>query len=434
MRTLVAADLGRDARLHLVTPVAIGIAYYGLFVVAFNLYLLRLGYDTSFIGALGASGTALFVAFSLPAAAFGRRFGARRALLVGIGAYLVGFTALPFADLLPPGVQTPWLVTAYLVAFLGGPFYWVNGSLYLMAAAAPEQRTRAFALRTAWLPFAGVVGSLVGGFIPGSVATWTATTLADPGPYRVALFASGLAYLPAFVATWASSDLRPPRVPTGSPRPRLPWGILLTIGVIEAARMAGEVGAYGFFNVYLDTLSVRPAVIGAVMATGLALSGAAALLSPALARRWGGRRTVAACLIVMAATIAGLAWPAAPTAYVAYVATVAVAAIGMAALSAYRMELVPAAAWSTMAGVAVTGQGLGESLVLLAGGLTISVVGFAPYFLATAAAVLAGALVVLLFVRPVDTAPGSGEANAGPGRLPVRARFGRPRRASRGSR
>jgi hypothetical protein len=94
-----------------------------------------------------------------------------------------------------------------------------------------------------------------------------------------------------------------------------------------------------------------------------------------------------------------LALPSPAVAPVAYVATVALAAIGMAALSAYRMELVAPVAWSAMAGVAVTGQGVGESLVLLAGGLTITAFGFAPYYLATAAAVLAGAFVVLLRVR-----------------------------------
>ena len=395
MRSLVAGDLGRDARLHLITPLAIGVAYYGLFVVAFNLYLLRLGYDARFIGVLGASGTALFVGLSLPAAAFGRRFGARRALLVGIGAYLVGFTALPFADLLPAAVRTPWLVVTYLIAFLGGPFYWVNGSLYLMAATRPSERTRAFALRTAWIPFAGVLGSLAGGLVPGLIAAWTPATLDDPGPYRAALFASGLAYLPAFVATLASRDLRPPPVPPGRPRARLPWALLVAVGAVEAARMAGEVGTYGFFNVYLDALAVGPAAIGAIVASGLALSGVAALLAPTLARRWGGRRTVAASLVLMAGTIAALALPSPSVATVAYVATVALAAIGMAALSAYRMELVAPVAWSAMAGVAITGQGVGESLVLLAGGLTITAFGFAPYYLATAAAVLAGALVLL---------------------------------------
>ncbi len=399
MRSLVAGDLGRDARLHLVTPLVIGVAYYGLFVVAFNLYLLRLGYDARFIGVLGASGTALFVGLSIPAAAFGRRCGARRALLLGIGAYLVGFTALPFADLVPIDLRTPWLVVSYLIAFLGGPFYWVNGSLYLMAATGPSERARAFALRTAWIPFAGVLGSLAGGFVPGLVAAWTPATLADPAPYRVALFASGLAYLPAFLATLASRDLRPPPPPPDRPRARLPWGLLVAIAAVEAARMAGEVGTYGFFNVYLDALAVRPSAIGAVVAAGFALSGLAALLAPMLTRRWGGRRIVAASLVLMAGTIAALALPSPSIATLAYVATVALAAIGMAALSAYRMELVAPVAWSAMAGVAVTGQGLGESIVLLVGGLTITAYGFAPYYLATAAAVLAGALVVLLWVR-----------------------------------
>jgi MFS family permease len=403
LRTLLARDLGRDARLHLVTPLAIGVAYYGLFVVAFNLYLVRLGYDTSFIGYLGAAGTACFVAFSLPAAAFGRRWGARRALLVGTGAYLVGFTALPFADLLPLDARTAWLVTTYLIAFMGGPFYWVNGSLYLMAATEAGQRPRAFALRTAGIPFAGVVGSLVGGAVPGWIALATGATLDDAAPFRVALFASGLAYLPAFLATLASRDLRPPVEPLARSRPRLPWTLIAVVGVVEAARMAGEVGTYGFYNVHLDRLGVAPVLIGAVVAVGFALSGGAALLAPTLTRRWGSRPTIAWCMVAMAGAIALLAVPTPSAAFVGYVATGALAAVGMAALSAYRMELVAPAAWAAMAGVAVTGQGVGESLVLLAGGVTIEALGFTPYFLGVAALVLAGALFVALRLRPAPS-------------------------------
>jgi hypothetical protein len=102
----------------------------------------------------------------------------------------------------------------------------------------------------------------------------------------------------------------------------------------------------------------------------------------------------------MAGAIALLAVPTPSAAFVAYVATGALAAVGMAALSAYRMELVAPAAWAAMAGVAVTGQGVGESLVLLAGGVTIDALGFTPYFLGVAALVLAGALFVALRLRP----------------------------------
>jgi hypothetical protein len=404
LRTLFARDLSRDARLHLVTPLAIGIGYYGLFVVAFNLYLVRLGYDTTFIGLLGAAGTACFVAFSLPAAAFGRRWGARRALLIGTGAYLVGFTALPFADLVPLAVRTPWLVTTYLIAFLGGPFYWVNGSLYLMAVTEADQRPRVFALRTAALPFAGVVGSLIGGAVPGWFALATGASLDDAAPYRVALFASGLAYLPAFLATLASRDARPPADPAHS-RPRLPWTLIFGVGVVEAARMAGEVGTYGFYNVHLDRLAVSPAVIGTVIAAGFAVSGAAALLAPTLTRRWGARSTIAWCLVAMAGAIALIAVPLPLAAFVGYVATVALAALGMAALSAYRMALVAPAAWSAMAGVAVTGQGVGESFVLLAGGVSIDAFGFTPYYLGVAALVLAGGIFVALRLRPIGGEP-----------------------------
>jgi predicted MFS family arabinose efflux permease len=390
----------RDTRLHLITPVAIGISYYGLFIVAFNLYLLRLGYDTRFIGVLGAAGTLCFVVMSLPVSAFGRRWGSRRALLLGTGFYLVGFCLLPLTDLLPLGWRTPWLVATFVMGFLGGPFYWVNSNLYIMAVTAPADQPHAFALRTALLPFAGVLGSVVGGAIPQVLAVVTGASLDETGPYRATLLLSGLMYLPAFLATLASSDARHAPEPETAQRSRLPYALIGPILLVELARMAGEVGTYGFFNVYLDErLGVAPVVIGLVAGTALFISGVAALLTPALSVRIGTQRSVALAMVGMAVGLALLAIPRPFEAYLGYCLAMGLSAMSMSALSLYRMQIVGSAWWPAMAGAAVTGQGIGETVVLFAGGFVIAAYGFDRYFLLVAALVGIGAVAFWLRFR-----------------------------------
>ncbi len=68
-------QLNRDVRLFLVSAVAAGICYMGLYFLLINLYLLRLGYSIEFLGLFVSTGAFSFAFFSLPASMVGRRWG-----------------------------------------------------------------------------------------------------------------------------------------------------------------------------------------------------------------------------------------------------------------------------------------------------------------------------------------------------------------------
>ncbi|MBT5327347.1 MAG: hypothetical protein HOL51_14620, partial [Gemmatimonadetes bacterium] len=70
--------LSRDVRLFLVSVMASGVCYMGLYFLLINLYLLRLGYGLEFIGVFVSTGAFSFAISSLPAGIVGRRFGSRR--------------------------------------------------------------------------------------------------------------------------------------------------------------------------------------------------------------------------------------------------------------------------------------------------------------------------------------------------------------------
>jgi hypothetical protein len=63
----------RDVRLYMVTWILAGFCFVGIYMVLFNLYLLRLGYDPEFIGLVNAAGSLAFAILSLPAGALGGR-------------------------------------------------------------------------------------------------------------------------------------------------------------------------------------------------------------------------------------------------------------------------------------------------------------------------------------------------------------------------
>lgn len=384
--------LNRNVRLFLITPIAVGLSYYGFFLVLFNLYLLRLGYGPRFIGALTASGPLAFIVVSLPAGALSRLWGSRRLLLVGIGLYIVSFGLLPFADLLPAAWQAPWLFGFYVLAFLGGAFYWPNSEIYMMTVTRSAERSLVFSLRQALLPLAGFAGSLVAGALPRLIAAWLDTSLDDPAPFRYALLLSSVVYLPAFCAMLAT-DRAPVRAhesaaiePVTTSLVPLLSGTLITLIGIEVVWKGGNSGPINFFNVYLDSgLGLATAAVGMVIAFGQLFAAAAALATPLLTARYGLRQTVLLSLVGLGASLLLIAGP--PNwvaAAIGYVGLRSWTAISSSAIAVYRMELVGAQQWGLLSGGAVAGQGIGESGMLLAGGFIIAGAGFGAFFFAAA--------------------------------------------------
>ena len=119
-----------------------------MYVMLFNLYLLRLGYGTEFIGLVNAAAQLGVVVFSLPAGMLGHRWGVRRMLIVGPSVATIGLGILPLAEFVPTAWQAVWLVVTYIVAWLGGALYIVNGLPFVMSKTNSAERAHALAIRT----------------------------------------------------------------------------------------------------------------------------------------------------------------------------------------------------------------------------------------------------------------------------------------------
>jgi predicted MFS family arabinose efflux permease len=397
-------SLNKSVRLCLLGSALLGLTVSGgSYGVLLNLYLLRLGYGTQFIGVVNAMSPLANLLFSLPASALGKRWGSVRAMTVGIVLSLLGNGLLPLL-VPPPGLRETWILATYLIGGAGMALYLVNVSLFLIDATAPAERNHAFSLRVATLPFAGFAGSLVGGLLPGLYAVLLGDVPGSPVPYRYALLTSAVLLVPAIptmIATGKASDQplagreEAPDARAGAvSRGVIPLGLMTILALVSFLRVIGEGTPRAFLNVYLDAgLGLSTGHIGVLIAAGRLLSVPASLLMPLFAARWGNGRTVAFGALGVALSLLPLALvPHWIGAGLGFLALTTCAAIARSAFIVYGMEAVAPRWRSTVSAMTTMSAAISWGATAAIGGYLIDIAGYRSTFLAGAVATAAGAL------------------------------------------
>lgn len=396
----------RDMRLYLTANTITSIAYVGIYVMLFNLYLLRLGYGPEFIGLINAAAQLGVAAFSLVAGLLGRRWGSRRMLIAGLSVATTGLGLVPLAEFIPAGGQATWLVATYILAWLGGSVYIVNSLPFIMGATGPAERAHAFSTREALGPLAVFAGSLVGGLLPGLLVACVGGSLGDPAPYRYALFIAtalfGLAPLTLLATSKANpADPQPLQQQVASPssarpaeRSAPPLGLMAFMGVVILLQLAGMSVTATFFNVYLDiNLHLSPAWIGTLSAVAQLLAVPIALVAPVFVTRWGKGRTIIGGTLGMALSmfLLGLI-PHWSLAGLGFMGVSALFAVTIPVFNMCSQELVAPEWRATMAGAIAMATGLSRSAMAFGGGYLITTFSFSTLFLVSAGLTAAGAI------------------------------------------
>jgi MFS family permease len=395
--------------LYFVTIALVGFAIDGgVYAVLLNLFLLRLDYGTEAIGLINAAGTLTFALSSLPAGLLGERWGSRRMILIGLILLMVGSALLPFADMVAPEWQLAWLLAADVVLYMGLSLYFVNTAPFIMAAVDAGQRTRIFSLQTALLSMSAFVGSLIGGFLPATIASLLGMSAAQPAPYRYALIIAGVSLVVAVLAMRATPQTSTRREEAEAaaatampPVATAIVGLLAMIALVRLLQVAGMAATTTFFNVYLDqALLVPTAQIGAIVAFGRLLGVPAAFATSSLSARFGNRGVVIGASLVTAISILPLAlvphWGAAGLSFIGVIAS---SWIRYAASVVYFLELVPPSRRATVSGVTEMAAGLCFTALAFGGGYMIALFGYRSLFLAGAAITGLSALVFWLLFR-----------------------------------
>jgi len=282
------------ARLFLLTEL-LAWTCHGIFAVVFNLYLLEGGYRESFIGrAVSLNGLGMALA-ALPAGLLADRWGRRRCLV--LGATVDAVAQITRATFLSP------------LAVLSGSFFAGIGQALLAIAAAPfitehstpRERTHLFSTFFATTLLAGVLGSVLGGEIPGLLGRLPGAQHPDPlHAYRGALWVGGLLNAAACLPLLRLRGTREPsqRHAWIATDAAARWR-LLPIGLNAMLIGAGAGLVIPFMNLYFaHRFACSSAQIGSFFSIAAVLTALASLLGPAVARRFGMLRTAVAAQLL----------------------------------------------------------------------------------------------------------------------------------------
>lgn len=399
-------EINPQARLFFAVVFGMGFAIDGVYTVLLNLYLLRLGYGTELIGLVNAAGLLAFALTSLPAGILGSQFSVTRLMKSGALMALVGAILLPMVESLPAEWRQFWLVFNYVLMLAGFAFFFVNGAPYLMNRVETQQKTQAFALKSAHLSLAAFAGSLVGGLLPEWIVGVSDWTLAHPAPFRLTLHLVAVVLGAACLLMLRIRPLAqtPDAVRQGEPSSntqpdRAHWtmSFLVLVAVMTLIRLfqvAGSATAIVYFNVYMDTrLQVSAGVIGGIAAIGRLIGVPLILAVPLMVRRWGdikviiwGSAVTALCLLPLALVEH---WLAAAIGFIGISATMYVR---YTAFVVYILDQVPKVQQSIMAGTGEMAAGFAFALMAMGGGIVLTLFSFRDLFLLGAALSLVGTL------------------------------------------
>lgn len=427
----------REAWIVLFAAIALGFTWMGLSDAVVNLYLVRMGFGPTFVGASAAAANLGYALASIPGAALTRRIGARRGMIVGTLVWVGGAVLLSLSDLVPASLTEAWITLTRLAASGGLALHAVSSQPYLTVVTDAPERPLAFALVISLRPLGGFFGSLVGGFLPGLFVRAGSgplmATLSQPRPFGLTLAVGMLVYAPVVWALWTlpwdAPERAVPRRGAGSAGAavnpaaeesrddvswtraawdrlaarsrRAPLGVLAAIALVCFLRVGGEFTARTFFSVYADARwSIPAAQIGGAIAVASLLSIPAPLVTPALVARFGRAPVVAAGAAGVAASIGLLAvggtWA---TATAAFIGLTVLAALARSVWSLVIQESVHDVWRPSAAAVANLFSGLGTMVMSSAGGVLAAGLGYQATFATSAGLVALGAVTVWLSFR-----------------------------------
>ena len=282
-----ASAFSRPARLFLLTTV-LSWTGYGVNQVLFNLYLVEGGFQEGFVGRMIAlNGVGLAIA-ALPAGWLAERRGRVPCLLLGSGIY--GLAQLARALTLSPGL----IAGASFLAGVGQSLTAIAAAPFLSEHSGARERTHLFSFFFAIELLAGVMGSLLGGWMPPALRALPVGGRLDLlYSYRGTLVAGALLDFLALVPLLRMRGIAEAPFERGGAAadPRERRKILpVVVNAFLIGMGAGLV--IPFMNLYFKTrFDCSSDQIGSFFAVAQVTTACAMLIGPVIARRVGKLRT-----------------------------------------------------------------------------------------------------------------------------------------------
>jgi MFS family permease len=355
----------------------------GVFAVLFNLYLVAGGFAEAFVGravSLNALGVAIAC---LPAGWLADRWGRTRSIV--LGAVLDGVAQTIRATVLDAHV----LLAASFLAGVGQALLAIAAAPFITEHSTPRERTHLFSAYFASVLVAGVVGSLLGGWIPAALrALPLAEATAKLVRYRAALLVGAGFVLSA--ALPLASILRVAESPTaahagGSSRGQL--RMLMPVGINALLLGAGAGLVIPFMNLYFARrFACSSAQIGSFFSAAQIVTAIASLLGPAVARHFGKLRTAVGAQILSLPFLVTLgAESHLSIAVVAFLIRATLMQSSTPLVNAFVMEVLPPELRARSSSLNNMAWNVGWALTATFAGVLIERFGYAVPFYCTAA-------------------------------------------------
>jgi MFS family permease len=280
-----ARAFSRPARFYLLSEFLVWSAH-GIFGVLFNLYLVEAGFPERFVGrAIGMNALGLALA-ALPAGVLAERWSRRKCIILGAALEGLGHA------LRASTTHGATIMAVGLMIGVGQALFSIAAAPFITEHSTPRERTHLFSTFFASALLAGVIGSAVGGALPHAVQSLVRGVSLFTA-YRVALLVGAALAVSAMLPLLAMGAIAEQPLSHGTePVTREDRRRLLPIAFNALLVGMGAGLVIPFMNLYFkDRFHCSSAQIGTLFSVAQIFTASAALLGPALARRFGKLRT-----------------------------------------------------------------------------------------------------------------------------------------------
>lgn len=371
-------------------PIFSGMA---LFMLLYNLYLIRLGYQEDFIGQMIGLFSLSSGLVAIPTGYLSDRFG-RKPFLVGAS------LSLTLSHLGMCFVNDPtWLLVFSFLGGAGGGFIFVSFIPFLAENAAPERRGQAIAIWMSIGVITRMVVNLVGGMLPGLMSYFTDTSTELPEPFRYALLLGAACSFISIIPLLGMQSQRPEsKEDSDEEQTPVPYKNLATFGTISAFRGLAMGLSFPFFNVFFqEELNTATAVIGTVFFASMVVGLPFTMSAPGMARRFGPTLTIVPLrtLGAVALAVMGL-WLDFPLAVAFFMISTVVESLTTPTEMTFATNSLSRPYWGRMQSLRVTGFQCLSAIGSIWAGLLIVEHGYWAAFALAGLARLGSALVFLV--------------------------------------
>ncbi len=384
----------------------------GIYGVIFNLYVLKLGYHEDFLGILLGVIYVSTGIFSLPAAILCDRIGRRKTLMISSG-------ILAIALGLMYTITSGWMLIAASALYgIASGLAVVASSPFMAENSSRDERMHLFSMNSVVNMSSGVLGSLIGGLVPGLFAMAIGVGVATVLPYRYTLYLSLAAVMLTFVPLMLIQEKERPalarlerlrliaRVTRNRNVQRLVFvNILIGIG-------AGMI--VPFFNVYFHkVLSATTGEIGIIFSIGQIVMVIGLLFIPMITERYGKVRTIALTQILSIPFLILIAFTMnIYMAAFAYVMRMMLMNMANPAISSFNMEIVAEQERATVSSLTQMGWNIFLALSTFLSGIMMSQSNYMLPYMITCVVYFIAAVAYYVFFLRIEMTATAGYATA----------------------